>query len=71
MCVPSDRAGSDLAVELSRHSKQVYLSTRSGSWIMSRISHGLPADLLFNIRGVSWVPLSIKNKIVGDSLAKK
>ncbi|XP_026200865.1 dimethylaniline monooxygenase [N-oxide-forming] 5-like [Anabas testudineus] len=42
-------SGGDLAVELSRVTKQVYLSTRRGSWIRNRVSdNGLPGDLLYN-----------------------
>uniref|UniRef100_A0A3B4AHK0 Flavin-containing monooxygenase n=1 Tax=Periophthalmus magnuspinnatus TaxID=409849 RepID=A0A3B4AHK0_9GOBI len=42
-------SGGDIAVELSRFAKQVYLSTRRGSWIINRVGdHGMPLDLLFN-----------------------
>ncbi|XP_019936740.2 flavin-containing monooxygenase 5-like [Paralichthys olivaceus] len=42
-------SGGDIAVELSRVSKQVYLSTRRGAWILNRVwENGMPLDLLFN-----------------------
>lgn len=44
-------SGGDVATELSRISSQVYLSTRSGSWIFNRVGdHGIPGDLIFNCR---------------------
>uniref|UniRef100_A0A671V1L4 Flavin-containing monooxygenase n=1 Tax=Sparus aurata TaxID=8175 RepID=A0A671V1L4_SPAAU len=44
-------SGADIAVELSRVTKQVclYLSTRRGSWILDRLGYsGFPLDLFFN-----------------------
>lgn len=42
-------SGGDIAVELSRFTKQVYLSTRRGAWILNRVGHqGLPLDLRSN-----------------------
>ncbi|KAK7889334.1 hypothetical protein WMY93_024894 [Mugilogobius chulae] len=42
-------SGADIAVELSRFTKQVYLSTRRGAWILYRVwDKGLPLDLFFN-----------------------
>ncbi|CAB1414878.1 unnamed protein product [Pleuronectes platessa] len=42
-------SGGDIAVELSRVSKQVYLSTRRGAWILNRVwDNGIPLDLFFN-----------------------
>ncbi|XP_068448896.1 flavin-containing monooxygenase 5-like [Clinocottus analis] len=39
-------SGGDIAVELSRVAKQVYLSTRRGAWIVNRLSNnGLPRDV--------------------------
>ncbi|XP_039256346.2 flavin-containing monooxygenase 5-like [Styela clava] len=41
-------SGVDIAVDLCRQSKQVYLSTRRGAWIFRRIdNHGLPSELQF------------------------
>ncbi|XP_042339776.1 dimethylaniline monooxygenase [N-oxide-forming] 5 [Plectropomus leopardus] len=42
-------SGGDIAVELSRVTKQLYLSTRRGAWILNRVGdNGLPLDLSFN-----------------------
>ncbi|KAM8745924.1 flavin-containing monooxygenase 5-like isoform 1-T4 [Acanthopagrus schlegelii] len=42
-------SGADIAVELSRVTKQIYLSTRRGSWILDRLGYnGFPLDLFFN-----------------------
>ncbi|XP_056234724.1 flavin-containing monooxygenase 5-like [Seriola aureovittata] len=42
-------SGGDIAVELSRVTKQSYLSTRRGAWIQNRVSHnGLPRDMIYN-----------------------
>ncbi|XP_029939621.1 dimethylaniline monooxygenase [N-oxide-forming] 5-like [Salarias fasciatus] len=42
-------SGGDIAVELSRVTKQLYLSTRRGAWILNRVGdNGYPLDLLFN-----------------------
>uniref|UniRef100_A0A8C2GM15 Flavin-containing monooxygenase n=1 Tax=Cyprinus carpio TaxID=7962 RepID=A0A8C2GM15_CYPCA len=44
-------SGGDIAVELSRMAKQVYLSTRRGSWILNRVGDkGVPIDMLLNNR---------------------
>ncbi|KAM6963226.1 flavin-containing monooxygenase 5-like [Aplochiton taeniatus] len=40
-------SGGDIAVELSRFTKQVYLSTRRGAWILNRVGDcGLPLDMV-------------------------
>ncbi|XP_051233040.1 flavin-containing monooxygenase 5 isoform X6 [Dicentrarchus labrax] len=42
-------SGGDIAVELSRVTKQLYLSTRRGAWILNRVGdNGVPLDLGFN-----------------------
>uniref|UniRef100_A0A1A7YM31 Flavin-containing monooxygenase n=1 Tax=Iconisemion striatum TaxID=60296 RepID=A0A1A7YM31_9TELE len=42
-------SGGDIAVELSRVTKQLYLSTRRGAWILNRVwERGIPLDLHFN-----------------------
>ncbi|XP_054021432.1 flavin-containing monooxygenase 3 [Dryobates pubescens] len=49
-------SGSDIAVELSTVASQVYLSTRSGSWVMSRVWHkGYPWDMLVITRFQTWL----------------
>ncbi|XP_039462579.1 dimethylaniline monooxygenase [N-oxide-forming] 5 isoform X1 [Oreochromis aureus] len=42
-------SGGDIAVELSRVTKQLYLSTRRGAWVLNRVGdNGVPLDLTFN-----------------------
>ncbi|XP_017284216.1 flavin-containing monooxygenase 5 [Kryptolebias marmoratus] len=42
-------SGIDIAVELSRVTKQLFLSTRRGAWILNRVGeNGMPLDMLFN-----------------------
>ncbi|KAK0400086.1 hypothetical protein QR680_003348 [Steinernema hermaphroditum] len=44
-------SGGDVAVELSRLAKQVYLVTRRGTWVFNRIyDYGMPFDLSLNTR---------------------
>ncbi|BFZ05636.1 hypothetical protein BsWGS_08676 [Bradybaena similaris] len=47
-------SGGDAAVEISRRASQVFLSTRSGTWIFSRVSHrGYPMDMLLLTRPIA------------------
>ncbi|KAM4629265.1 LOW QUALITY PROTEIN: uncharacterized protein ACJ7VT_001609 [Polymixia lowei] len=40
-------SGGDIAVDISRVAEKVYLSTRSGAWVVSRVGEGgLPGDLI-------------------------
>ncbi|XP_075944657.1 flavin-containing monooxygenase 5-like isoform X2 [Anarhichas minor] len=40
-------SGGDIAVDISRVAEKVFLSTRSGAWVISRLGQGgLPADLV-------------------------
>ncbi|XP_008942211.1 PREDICTED: dimethylaniline monooxygenase [N-oxide-forming] 3-like [Merops nubicus] len=49
-------SGSDIAVELSTVASQVYLSSRSGSWVMSRVwDSGYPWDMLVITRFQTWL----------------
>ncbi|XP_078141682.1 flavin-containing monooxygenase 5-like [Centroberyx gerrardi] len=42
-------SGGDIAVELSRVTKQLYLSTRRGAWVLNRVGdNGLPRDMTTN-----------------------
>ncbi|KAJ7338704.1 hypothetical protein JRQ81_012606 [Phrynocephalus forsythii] len=44
-------SGGDLAVEISRIAKQVFLSTRRGAWIINRVGDkGYPADVILSCR---------------------
>ncbi|KAM5256058.1 flavin-containing monooxygenase 5 [Ctenodactylus gundi] len=57
-------SGGDLAVEISHTAKQVFLSTRRGSWILNRVgNHGYPADVLFSSRF-----MYLLSKICGQSV---
>lgn len=57
-------SGVDIAVELSRISREVYLATRRGTWVMHRnLDKTIPYDLVFNTRFMSvlykWMPSSL------------
>uniref|UniRef100_H3C6I0 Flavin-containing monooxygenase n=1 Tax=Tetraodon nigroviridis TaxID=99883 RepID=H3C6I0_TETNG len=44
-------SGGDLAVEISRVAEKVYLSTRTGAWVVGRVGDGgLPGDLIGSSR---------------------
>ncbi|GFO33740.1 dimethylaniline monooxygenase [n-oxide-forming] [Plakobranchus ocellatus] len=46
----------DVAVDLSHVAKQVFLSTRRGTWVLKRVSdRGYPFDLLNRTRFVEWL----------------
>ncbi|OCT85231.1 dimethylaniline monooxygenase [N-oxide-forming] 3 isoform X1 [Xenopus laevis] len=48
--------GADIAVELSHTAQKVWLSTRSGSWIMSRVwDNGYPWDMVYLTRHQSFL----------------
>ncbi|XP_037530228.1 flavin-containing monooxygenase 5-like [Nematolebias whitei] len=56
-------SGGDIAVEGSRVAEQVYLSTRSGAWVIRQVSdYGLPVDM-FNSRFVR-----VKSKLLPMNL---
>ncbi|POI24115.1 hypothetical protein CIB84_012137, partial [Bambusicola thoracicus] len=49
-------SGCDIAVELSTVASQVYLSSRRGSWVMSRVwNFGYPWDMLLITRFWTWL----------------
>ncbi|XP_068688944.1 flavin-containing monooxygenase 5-like [Montipora foliosa] len=53
-------SGSDIAVELSRHTLQVYLSTRRGAWVLSRMwKNGKPLDQAVSTRFFSLLPKNL------------
>ncbi|ROL55563.1 Dimethylaniline monooxygenase [N-oxide-forming] 5 [Anabarilius grahami] len=69
-------SGGDLAVELSRMAKQVYLSTRKGSWIINRVGdNGLPSDMMFRNRMRGWInqmlPVGFINNVREKQLNKR
>ncbi|XP_004068219.1 dimethylaniline monooxygenase [N-oxide-forming] 5 [Oryzias latipes] len=58
-------SGGDIAVETSRVAEEVFLSTRSGAWVIRQVSdNGLPVDM-FNTRFVhvmlKLLPMSLLN----------
>jgi dimethylaniline monooxygenase (N-oxide forming) len=54
-------SGLDIASELASHAKQVYISSRSGAWILPKFSlFGLPTDHLTS-RAISNLPRSVVN----------
>ncbi|NP_001380215.1 Flavin-containing monooxygenase [Caenorhabditis elegans] len=58
-------SGGDLAVELSRISKQVYLVTRRGSWIFNRLfDRGEPLDMCLNSKFQMWLSETIPFPLV-------
>ncbi|KAG2461388.1 flavin-containing monooxygenase 5-like [Polypterus senegalus] len=64
-------SGLDLAVELSRVTEQVFLSTRRGAWILSRIGkNGIPGDLQFSTR-LNSLLLSILPQGLANALGEK
>lgn len=59
----------DIACELSRHTRQVYLSTRSGSWVMSRLAdRGAPLDVTFVKRFLDVIPTTVRNQFFRHKL---
>lgn len=52
-------SGGDISVELSRHAKKVYLSTRRGAWVLSRLGKdGMPGDQAHITRFLNMFPRS-------------
>ncbi|XP_006017819.2 dimethylaniline monooxygenase [N-oxide-forming] 3 isoform X1 [Alligator sinensis] len=65
-------SGSDIAVELSHTASQVYLSSRSGSWVMSRVwDNGYPWDMLYVTRFETFVRNSLPTSISDWLYVKK
>ncbi|VDP51121.1 unnamed protein product [Heligmosomoides polygyrus] len=57
-------SGADIAVELSRVSEQLYLSTRRGAWILNRLhKRGMPLDVCVARRFTHTVLFSIPHSI--------
>lgn len=66
-------SGGDVAVELSRIAKQVYLVTRRGTWVFNRIfDYGKPIDIVMNRKFLSdlrsIVPQWVSNTFVEAKL---
>ena len=61
----------DIACELSHHTQQVYLSTRSGGWVVSRLLGGDgPGDTKFLTRLVDSIPSAIRAQVFHHKLKK-
>lgn len=57
-------SGVDASVELGRFASQLFLSTRRGSWVLTRLTHyGVPRDLKRN-RFISSFPLWLRNRLM-------
>ena len=67
MVVGIGNSAVDIACELSHHCSQVYLSTRRGAWVYSRMgSGGTPIDMQFN-RFLNCIPKSyVKGALEGE-----
>ncbi|XP_023211154.1 dimethylaniline monooxygenase [N-oxide-forming] 5-like [Centruroides sculpturatus] len=66
-------SGGDAAVEISNVASKVYLSTRTGTWVMHRVGeNGIPVDdqmlTRFKNIGFNLVPLGISNWFVERNL---
>ncbi|XP_075793144.1 dimethylaniline monooxygenase [N-oxide-forming] 4 isoform X1 [Pelodiscus sinensis] len=65
-------SGGDIAVEISRVAAQVFLSTRSGTWVISRISdHGFPLDMMLTTRFHACLEGLFPSAIMGRLKLKK
>ncbi|CAB3406826.1 unnamed protein product [Caenorhabditis bovis] len=69
-------SGGDVAVELSRIAKQVYLVTRRGTWVFNRIyDYGQPVDLALNRKFLTDIhrvlPEWVSNALMERKLNKR
>lgn len=65
-------SAADIAVELSRHASQVYLSTHRGAWVISRLEkRGLPWDQHVETRFFQNLPTKIKEWLAMRSAQKR
>lgn len=65
-------SAADIAVELSRHASQVYLSTHRGAWVISRLEkRGLPWDQHVETRFFQNLPSKIKEWLALRSAQKR
>ncbi|KAI1733190.1 flavin-binding monooxygenase-like domain-containing protein [Ditylenchus destructor] len=62
-------SGVDIAVELSRISKQVYLITRRGTWVLHRnLDRSIPFDLMLNNRFIYMLQAAMPSWIASGYL---
>ncbi|XP_038614596.1 dimethylaniline monooxygenase [N-oxide-forming] 4-like isoform X2 [Tachyglossus aculeatus] len=75
LVIGTGNTGGDVAVELGRTAARVFLSTRSGTWVISRLSDdGYPLDLINTTRFrhlIRWLlPSAIWSRMVEKRLNK-
>ncbi|XP_069823703.1 dimethylaniline monooxygenase [N-oxide-forming] 2-like isoform X2 [Dendropsophus ebraccatus] len=72
MVVGVGNSAGDIAVEISGVAKQVYVSTREGTWVLSRIFHkGLPLDMSLQTRCHFWIMNSLPAGLLHKLNAKQ
>ncbi|XP_069497363.1 dimethylaniline monooxygenase [N-oxide-forming] 2-like isoform X1 [Ambystoma mexicanum] len=65
-------SGVDIAVDISHVASQVYISTRRGGWLLSRLSdHGYPFDTLSLTRFKSFIQLRLPKPLVNWLIERK
>ncbi|VDM92236.1 unnamed protein product [Onchocerca ochengi] len=70
--IGSGNSAGDIAVDLSKIAKEVYLSTRSGTWVLSRIwDKGEPADSIFINRFMYAIRKITPHSLFYNSFDKK
>ncbi|XP_071498266.1 flavin-containing monooxygenase 1-like [Diadema antillarum] len=63
LAVGGSHSAGDMAVNSSRYAKQVYLSTRTGTWLVNRMQKdGMPRDMTIHRRYINAMPVSWKLK---------
>ena len=63
--VGSGNSGCDMAVDLSRNSKQVYLVTRNGAWVLPRLtSQSYPSDMTLSRFINTYIPSVLKRSYI-------
>ncbi|KAM9324553.1 dimethylaniline monooxygenase [N-oxide-forming] 2-like [Gastrophryne carolinensis] len=69
--VGSGSSAGDISVELSHIAKQVFLSTRNGSWVVSRLSRGgFPIDMTMSRRVTMWFKNLLPNVLAAKMTEK-
>lgn len=72
LCTGIGNSGGDIAVELSHHTPRVFLSTRRGAWIISRLGEGgKPIDMQGNRRVVSLIPKKLRSHLVMKAVNRR
>ncbi|XP_027724174.1 dimethylaniline monooxygenase [N-oxide-forming] 1-like [Vombatus ursinus] len=64
-------SGADIAVDASRVAKKVLLSTTRGAWLINRLDHGCPSDIVFTSRFQSAFRDCLPTPVVNWLFAKK